>query len=77
MNAIPAFQASGIAEWLIGKGSNHSLKATVGKAKNTYPQMLPAYPQTPSTEDTLVRVMGENGIAIIYGEFPQQFPEAL
>jgi hypothetical protein len=55
-NALHAFQASELAKGLISKGSNHPLKAAVGKAEDTY-SMLPAYPHTPPTEHTLIRVI--------------------
>jgi len=55
-NALRAFQASEFAKGLISKGSNHPLKAAVGKAEDTY-SMLSAYPHTPPTEHTLIRVI--------------------
>ena len=57
-DALPAFQA-GLAEGLIGKGSDRSPEAAVGKAKNTYSQALVAYPYTPLAENAFIRVVSE------------------
>ena len=70
-DALVTFLAHSIAHRLIGKGSNHPLEAAAGKAKETYSQALSAYPYAPSTEHTFVGVIGEHGVAIIYGKVPQ------
>ena len=43
-HAFPAFLASEFTNWLVTKSGDHSLEATVGKAQDTYSEMLPAYP---------------------------------
>ena len=61
----------------VGKGSNHSLEAAVGKAKDAYSQMFPAYPEAPSAENALIRVIGKKRVTVIHRELPKQLPEAL
>jgi hypothetical protein len=39
--------------------------------------MSSAYPEAPSAENALIRVISEQGVTIIHWEFSQQFPEAL
>jgi len=56
-NALPTFLASEVAKGLIGKGGNHSLKAAVGKAEDTYSQTLPTYPDTTPAEHAFIRVI--------------------
>ncbi len=76
-NALPTFLAPGGTDWLVTKSGNHSLEATMGKADDAYAQMLPAYPHTSSTENTFIRVINEQGVAIIYGELAPNLPETL
>ena len=70
-DALAAFQAPVPADGFIGKGCHHSLKTAVGKAKDARLQVLPAYPDAASAEDTLVRVIGEKRVTVVHGEFPQ------
>ncbi len=76
LHALSTFLASEITKGFISKGSNHPLEAAVGKAKDTY-AMLPAYPDTPSTENAFIRVIDEEGIALIHREFSEQLLETL
>ncbi|GAI57490.1 unnamed protein product, partial [marine sediment metagenome] len=76
-NAVSAFLAPGLTYWLVGEGSNHPFKATMGKTEDTYSQTLPTYPDAPPTEDALIRVKNEYRVTIIYGELPQKLPETL
>ena len=43
-HALPTSLTSEFTNWLVTKSGDHSLKATVGKAQDTYSEMLPAYP---------------------------------
>ena len=74
-DAISTFLASGLPKRFVGKGGNYSFKATVSKTENADTEALPAYPHTSSAENTLVRVIGEEGVTIIYGQFPHELPE--
>jgi hypothetical protein len=76
-NALAAFPTSEFTDGLVAKSGNHPLKATVGKTEGIYPETLLAYPHTAATQDTLIRVIDELGVAVIYGEFAQNFPETL
>jgi hypothetical protein len=48
-----------LADRLITEGCDYPLKAAVGKAKHSYSQTLPTYPDAPSTENTFIRVIDE------------------
>ena len=65
-HAFTTIQAPRFSHWLITKGSNPPIKATVGKTKGANTQALPADPDTPPTEHALVRVIDKRRAARIH-----------
>ena len=75
--AIAAVFTAGLGNGPVVKGGDHTLEATPGEAQDSYAQPFLACPDAFAAEYTLVRIIGKNRAARIYGKSPLNLPEPL
>ena len=66
IHTLAAITAGKFTNRLVTESGNYPFEAAMGKIKNPHTLMLPAYPDTPSAEHTLVGVVDEVGVAGIH-----------
>jgi len=64
--ALAAILATGLTYRRISKCSDHPVEAPVGKTDGSPAQFFSAYPNASATENAFVRVINEQGTAIVY-----------
>ena len=73
LHAFSALAADRFSNGFVLEGGDHSLETSSGEADGSDSQPLLAYPDTFTTEDTLVGIIGKEGTAVIYGKIPFDF----